>query len=154
MAMPELTRRQSDNDHCESWNVYYCDERVGWIGPRAGVPVDVNQWGWSCGFYPGLYPGRRRSGSTATFDRARADFEIAWASLLAVIPAGALDEYRRDREVRAEIRAAHARGEKLPSEAPSSLMRCVCGVTFDSHKPAESYDHRLHIYAAQAKTTR
>jgi hypothetical protein len=26
-------------------------------------------------------------------------------------------------------------------------MRCVCGVTFDSHKPAEIYDHRLHIYA-------
>jgi hypothetical protein len=22
---------------------------------------------------------------------------------------------------------------------------------FDSHKPAESYDHRGHIYAAQAK---
>jgi hypothetical protein len=79
----------------------------------------------------------------------RADFEAAWASLLPVIPVGALDEYRRDREVRAEIRAAHARGEKLPSEATSSLMRCVCGVTFDSHKPAESCDHRLHIYAAQ-----
>jgi hypothetical protein len=31
-------------------------------------------------------------------------------------------------------------------------MRCVCGVTFDSYKPAESYDHRLHIYAARAKT--
>jgi hypothetical protein len=46
----------------------------------------------------------------------------------------------------------HARGERLPSETPSSLMRCVCGVIFDSHKPAESYDHRLHIYAAQAKT--
>jgi hypothetical protein len=51
------------------------------------------------------------------------------------------------------FKAAHALGEKLPSEAPSSMMRCVCGVTFDSHKPAESHDHRLHIYAARAKTT-
>jgi hypothetical protein len=69
--------------------------------------------------------------------------------LLSTIPAGAFDEYRRDREHRAEIRAIHARGDKLPSETPSSLMRCVCGVTFDSHRPAESYDHRLHIYAAR-----
>jgi hypothetical protein len=28
------------------------------------------------------------------------------------------------------------------------------GVTFDSHKPAESYDHRRHIYAAQAEGRR
>lgn len=31
------------------------------------------------------------------------------------------------------------------------MMLCVCGVTFNSHKPAESYDHRAHIYAAQAE---
>ena len=30
------------------------DVRVGTIGQRAGVPVDVDQWQWSCGFYPGL----------------------------------------------------------------------------------------------------
>jgi hypothetical protein len=74
------------------------------------------------------------------------------ADLLPHIRAGAFNEYRRDRDRRAEIRAIHSRGERLPSEAPSPLMRCVCGVTFDSHKPAESYDHSLHIYAAHAKT--
>ncbi len=67
--------------------------------------------------------------------------------MLSQILAGAFDEYRRDREYRAEIQAVHARGEKLATETPSSLMRCVSGVTFDSHKPNESYDHRLHIYA-------
>ena len=72
--------------------------------------------------------------------------------LAATIAASAFDEYRRDREHRAEIRAIHARGERLPSEMPSSLMHCVCGVTFDRYRPAESYDHRLHIYAAQTKT--
>jgi hypothetical protein len=30
------------------------------------------------------------------------------------------------------------------------MMRCVCGVMFDSHKPEEIYEHRRHIYAAQA----
>ena len=34
------------------------------------------------------------------------------------------------------------RGEKLPSQIPSSLMLCVCGTTFDSHKPDDSYRHR------------
>jgi hypothetical protein len=82
-------------------------------------------------------------------DQARADFEAAWASLLPEIPSGAFEEYRRDREHRAEIRAIQARGEKLPIETPSSLMCRVCGVTFDSHWPAESYDDRLHIYAAR-----
>jgi hypothetical protein len=27
----------------------------------------------------------------------------------------------------------------------SSLTRCVCGETFDSHDPAGSYIHRAHI---------
>jgi hypothetical protein len=150
--MATLTRRRSTDPHRESWSVYFDHVRVGTIGKRAGVPVDVDQWGWSLGFYPGLEPGQRRSGSAATFDQARADFEAAWAGLLPEIPAGAFDEYRRERKHRDEVRAIHARGEKLPSEMPSSLIRCVCGATFDSHKPAESYDHRLHISAAQAKT--
>ena len=149
--MPTLTRRRNNDPHRESWSIYYDDVRIGTIARRAGVPVEVDQLGWSLGFYPGLEPGQRRSGSTATFDQARAHFEAAWARLLPEIPADAFEQYRRDREHRAEIRAIHARSERLPSETPSSLMRCVCGVTFDSHKPAESYDHRLHIYAAQAK---
>jgi len=103
----------STDAHRESWSIFYDDVRVGTIGKRAGVLVEVDQWGWSLGFYPGLEPGQHRSGSAATFDQAR--------------------------------------GEKLPSEMLSSLMSCVCGVTFDSQRPAESYDHRMHIYATQAK---
>ena len=147
---PTLTRRSNNDPHRESWSIYYDDVRVGTIGRRAGVPVDADQWGWSLGFYPGLE--QRRSGSSQTFDQARTDFEAAWADLLPKILADAFEQYRRDGERRAEIRAIHARGERLPSETPSSLMRCDCGLTFDSHRPAESYDHRLHIYATQAKT--
>jgi fructosamine-3-kinase len=44
-ALPILTHRRSDNDHSENWSVYYSDVRVGWIGQRAGVPIDVDQWG-------------------------------------------------------------------------------------------------------------
>jgi hypothetical protein len=58
--MPSLTRRRSDNAHLVTWHVYYSDVHVGTIGERAGVPVDVDQWQWSCGFYPGLHPGQHR----------------------------------------------------------------------------------------------
>jgi hypothetical protein len=46
--------------------------------------------------------------------------------------------------------AKRARGEKLDSEIGSTLMRCVCGTTFDSWNPAESHPHRTLITAAQA----
>jgi hypothetical protein len=68
------------------------------------VPVDVDQWGWSCGFYPGLEPRQHRSGSSASFEAARAGFEAAWRVLEADLPVGAFDEYRRDRAFRAALR--------------------------------------------------
>jgi hypothetical protein len=64
---------------------------------RAGVPVDVDQWGWRCGFYPGLDPGQNHDGSAANFELARVAFEEAWRRLLPKIPEGAFTEYRRDR---------------------------------------------------------
>ena len=35
--------------------------------------------------------------------------------------------------------AMWARGEKLPSQIPSSMMRCPRGENFDSHDPERSY---------------
>jgi hypothetical protein len=133
--MPSLTRRRSTDRHRETWHVYYGDVRVGTIGKRAGVPVDVDQWGWSCGFYPGLHPGRHQYGSAEDFETARAGFEEAWRRLLPEIPEGAFEQWHHDRETRAEIAAIHERGEKLPTEFPNSTMRCICGATFDSYKP-------------------
>ncbi|SHN86774.1 hypothetical protein [Bradyrhizobium erythrophlei] len=42
-------------------------------------------------------------------------------------------------------------GVPVDVDPPSSMMRCACGIRFDSHTPAESYDHSAHIYAAQAE---
>jgi hypothetical protein len=41
-----------------------------------------------------------------------------------------------------------ARGEKLPSQKPSSLMTCHCGQVFDSHRLAETVIHVPHITAS------
>jgi hypothetical protein len=55
---------------------------VGMISARAGVPVHVDQWGWSCGFAPGLNPEQHQDGSSETFDLARTAFHAAWQRLL------------------------------------------------------------------------
>jgi hypothetical protein len=99
---------------------------------------------------PGLHPGQHQAGVAETFEEARAAFEVAWAELLPAIPDSAFDEWRHDRDARAEMKAKRARGEKLPSEIHNTLMRCVCGIVFDSWKSDESYPHRGHIYATQA----
>jgi len=148
--MPTLTRRRNDDPHREGWRVFYGDIQVGAIGKRAGVPIHADQWAWQCGFYPGLHPGQHQNGTAKSFEQGRTAFEEAWRKLLPRIPPSAFDEYRHDREARAEIAAKRERGEKLPSELPSSIMRCVCGVKFDSHRPEESLPHRRHIYAAQS----
>lgn len=95
-------------------------------------------------------PGTGRRGIAAIFEAAREAFETAWSELEPSIPDNAFAEWRRDRGRRAAVAAKLARGEKLDSEFRSTLMRCVCGITFDSWKPAESYQHRAHITAARA----
>src|SRR5215475_39837 len=150
--MPTLTRRRSHDSHREVWLVFYGDIPVGTIGERAGVPADLDQWGWTCGFYPGVEPGQHRDGAAPTFEEARVGFEEAWNNLLLpTLTEAAFDEWRSDRDFRAKIRETRARGEKLDTEIPSSMMRCVCGVVFDSHDPEGSLPHRRHIYATQAE---
>jgi hypothetical protein len=148
-----LTRRRSDNPHRVTWHVYFGDVHVGTIGERAGVPVDRDQWQWSCGFYPGLHPRKHRSGTGATFDEARTGFEADWDHLLPEISDGAFEEWRHQRDFTERKYAEWDRGE-FPSRIASSMMTCPCGVRFDSWKPAESYDHRGHIYAAEQQGIR
>ena len=149
--MPALTRRRSDNPHQETWHVYYCDVHVGTIGERAGVPVHLDQWKWSCGFYPGCGPSERRDGTAPDFFTARRQFESAWRDLSEAKTEADYQAWRDDRDKKAEIRAKRARGEKLESEIPSSMMRCSCGIKFDSHVMAANLVHLPHISAARAE---
>ena len=43
MTATALTRRRHSDTHLEGWSIYWGDVRVGHIGIRAGVPVDVEQ---------------------------------------------------------------------------------------------------------------
>jgi hypothetical protein len=107
-----LTRRRSSDAHRAAWHVYYGDVHVGTIGRRAGAPVDVDQWSWSCGFYPGLRSGQHRYGTAATFELARAGFEADWNALLPEIS----DRPTGPRRLQTPAARAHrASSDKLPS---------------------------------------
>ncbi|WP_157113127.1 hypothetical protein [Bradyrhizobium embrapense] len=133
------------------WHVYYADVCIGWIAARAGVPRESDQWAWYCGFYPGAAQHTERDGTGVDFEQARARFEGAWGNLAEILTEANLQEWRDQRDWTERKYAMWARGEKLPSQRPSSLMRCPCGATFDSQQPDESYSHRQHIYAAQKR---
>ena len=152
--MPTLTRRRSVDSRREVWLVFYGDIPVGTIGERAGVPADLDQWGWTSGFYPGVEPRQHQGGTASCFEEARAEFEAAWNLLLPTLTEAAFAEWRSDRDFRAKIREKRTRGEKLDTEIPNSMMRCVCGEMFDSHDPGGSLPHRRHIYAAQGEQKR
>ena len=116
------------------------------------MPVGVDQWKWSCGFYPGCEPGEHRDGTAQDFFTARKEFEAAWRVFSAMRTEDDYQAWRDQRDFTARKYASWERGEKPP--AYSSLVRCACGVQFDSWKPEESCPHRVHIYAAQAEGRR
>lgn len=149
--MTGLTRRRDTEAVREKWNIFYGDVKVGSIGLRAGVPNHAEQWEWRCGFYPGCDPGQQTSGSAMSIEEARAAFEAEWQLLLPTLTEADFQAFRDQRDWIQRKQAMWARGEKLPSQQPSSLMRCPCGATFDSHRPTESHVHRQHIYAAQKR---
>jgi hypothetical protein len=152
--MPELTRRRSLESPDECWHVYYGDVHADTIAIRAGIPHDEDPWGWACGFYPGSHPGECTNGSAATFDQARADFEEAWGVFLSNRTEDDFQEWRDARDWTARKYVMWERGERLPSQRPSSLMRCPCGEVFDSHRLVNTVIHVPHISAAETARAR
>ena len=149
--MPKLTRRRYPKAREECWHVYYGDVHAGTIAIRIGIPHDEDLWGWNCGFYPGSDPGDQETGTAATFDGARADFESAWRVFLSKRTEADFQTWRDQRDWTARKYSMWAAGEKLPSQKPSSLMRCPCGETFDSHRLEENLIHVPHISAVAVR---
>jgi hypothetical protein len=59
--------------------------------------------------------------------------------------------WRDARDWTARKYAMCERGERLPSQKPSSLMTCPCGEVFDSHRLEETQVHVPHIAAQQTR---
>jgi len=124
--MPELTRRRSTDAREECWHVYCDDVLAGTIAIRCGNPHDEDPWEWRCGFYPSSHPGEHQDGTAASFDEARSDFEAAWKVFLAKRTEADVQAWRGQQDWTARKYAMRQAGEKLPSQKPSTLMKCVC----------------------------
>jgi len=74
-------------------------------------------------------------GIAATCDQARAEFEAEWRVFSAKRTEADYQAWRDARDWAERKYAMWERGEKLPSQMPSSLMTCPCAEAFDSHDP-------------------
>jgi hypothetical protein len=136
--MPVLTRCRKKGARQESWHIYFGDVQVGWIGEGAGVPKDVDQWGWSCGFNP---RGQHLSGIAASLNQARADFERAWREYQSGCTNADFEAHRRQRASTAWKYAMWDAGCRMPTQAVDGRTRCFCGEPIDVKSSSD------HIYA-------
>ncbi len=144
--MPALTRRRDPDARQEIWRVFYGDTQIGTISMRAGIPVNVDQWGWSCGFYPLSHRGVREDGTAPDFFKARTAFEAAWRRLLPKVTEADLAEHRRQRAWTAWKYAMWDAGCRMPTQLPGGRSRCFCGAEIDISGTSE------HVYAAHMET--
>jgi hypothetical protein len=149
--MPELSRRRYTEAREECWHIYYGDVHVGTIARRIGIPFDKDPWGWTCGFYPGSDPGEFTNGPAATFDHARVAFEGAWRAFLTKRTPVDFQTWRDQRDWTERKYAMQERGERMPTQKPSSLLKCPCGEVFDSHRLEHTLIHVPHITATVDK---
>jgi hypothetical protein len=126
--MPALSRRRDPETHHQCWHIYYRDTCVGRITERAGVPNDVDQWGWSIGFYPVDHrPGHHVGDTAATFELARAAFEATWLDYLPRCTEADFAENRRQRAFTAWKYRMHDTGTPLPTQMTNGRSQCFCG---------------------------
>ncbi len=123
--MPDLTRRREKGGHQESWQVYYGDVRIGWIGERAGAPKSTEQWGWTCGFHP---RDRHVSGTAGSFDQARREFERAWQDYLPCCSPDDFDAWHYQQAATAWKYRMWDTGCRIPTQTVDDRSRCFCGV--------------------------
>jgi|SRR5665213_492421 len=129
--MPQLTRRK-DTERPDCWNVYFGDVGVGAIGRRAGVPLHVDQWEWSCGFYPLSLRGVSVGGMAQSFEQARDAFGAAWLELQPRIEETDYAENRRQRAWTAWKYTMHDASLPPPTQLASGRAQCFCGVEIDN----------------------
>jgi hypothetical protein len=125
LEMTDLTRRRDRTSRQETWRIYYGDVRVGTISQHVGAQ-GVNDWGWSCGFYPGMEPPHHE-GAEATFELARAAFEKCWQRTLPTLTQAQFDKWRFNRDSTAWKYAMWDARLKMPTQTQDGRARCFCG---------------------------
>jgi hypothetical protein len=108
----------------ECWHVYYGDVHAGTLAIRTGNPHDTEPWEWRCGFYPGSRPGECSSGTSASFEEARADFETAGQAFLSKRTEADFQAWRAQRDWTARKYALWDAGKRLepPNYGPGTAL--------------------------------
>jgi hypothetical protein len=75
------------------------------------------------------------------------EFEDAWRVFLSKRTEADFQAWREERDWTTRKYAMWERGERMPSQKPSSLMTCRCGQVFDSHRFEDTLVHVPHISA-------
>jgi hypothetical protein len=144
--MSGLTLRCCSDADQETWLIHYGDVCVGSIAIRADVPVDVDQWGWSCGLYPTAGSHRDNSGTAPNFKKARRDLDAAWRTLLPKLTEADFEAWRRQRDFTAWQYAMRDAGLETPTVTATGISRCFCGATITMGNSWE------HIFTAHTAT--
>jgi hypothetical protein len=90
-------------------------------------PCDAGPAEQRHGRYPGSRRGEIQSGTSATFDEARADFESAWKIFLSNRTEADFQAWRYQRDSTAWKYAMWDAGLKMPTQLPSGRSKCFCG---------------------------
>ena len=123
----------------------HCEQMFSALLPTSDVIRQRSSWATSI---TARAVGHCTCGTAATFDEARADFEAAWRVFLSRRTEVDFQEWRDQHDWTARKYAMWEAGEQLPSQRPTSIMRCACGESFDSHRLEESLIHVPHLSAA------
>jgi hypothetical protein len=75
----------------------------------------------------GSRPGEIQSGTSETFDQARAEFGSAWAVFLSTRTDADFQAWRFQRDSTAWKYAMWDAGLKLPTRLPTGRSKCFCG---------------------------
>jgi hypothetical protein len=145
--MTALTRRRNNEPHREGWRIFHGDIQVGTIARRAGVPLDAEQWSWTCGFYPGLEPGQTRAGSAPSYEAARSEFERAWRQLLPELAPESFETYRRHLAFERWKQCMWKEGFKMPTQLTGGRSQCFCGTPIDVAS-TEQHVYQAHMALA------
>lgn len=145
--MPLTRRPRNVEGRFESWLIFDGDLGVGRIEERQGVPLHVDKWQWSCGFYPGCdLRTQIRNGTAETFDAARAAFQQAWDWLEPQVTPAMRLEWLRDRAYAAWKYQMKDLGYRMPTANTTGRSKCFCGADITIA------DAAAHIYAEHMGT--
>jgi hypothetical protein len=90
-----------------------------------------------------VHLSENRAGTAYSFEQARERWQSAWERFLPRRRPEDFEEFRQHLQFMTNQLAG-----RLPPPDDGSMMRCACGVDFDSHDPVQVQKHVRHINLA------